>query len=67
MLHGSSATQGGDIGARARDVTLQHCQNEPGRRELLCVVLANVLLYVLMLHRAETEHRVPSPLGLIHS
>ena len=71
VLHGSSATQGGDIGARARAVTLQHCQNEPERRELLCVVLANVLLpvtaHALVLHRAETEHRVPSPLGLIHS
>ena len=71
VLHGSSATQGGDTGARARAVTLQHRQNDPESREWLCVMLANALLpvttHAFVLHRAETEHRVPSPLGLIHS
>ena len=71
VLHGSSATQGGDIGARARAVTLQHRQNGPESGKLLWLMLANVLLpvtaHALVLHRVETEHRVPSPLGLIQS
>ena len=63
VLHGSSATQGGDIGARARAVTLQHCQNEPERRELLCVVLANVLLPVLVVLRRVVPRTRAAPCG----